>query len=30
MQVTHDKKLLIAFGRSRRASAWQNKEIMWS
>ena len=30
MQVTHDKKLLIAFGRSRRATTWQNREIMWS
>ena len=30
MKVAHDKKLLIALGRSRRASAWQNKEILWS
>jgi len=30
MKVTHDKKLLIALGRSRRASVWQNKEILWS
>ena len=30
MKVTHDKKLLIAFGRSRRTSIWKNKEILWS
>ena len=30
MQVTHDRKLLIAIGRSRKASQWQNKEMMWS
>ena len=30
MQVTHDKKLLIAIGRSRKAAQWQNKEMLWS
>lgn len=30
MQVTHDQKLLIAIGRSRKASQWQNKEFLWS
>lgn len=30
MQLTYDKKLLIALGRSRKASSWQNKELMWS
>lgn len=30
MQVTHDQKLLIAVGRSRRATQWQNKEFLWS
>ena len=30
MQVTHDKKLLIAIGRSRKAVQWQNKEMLWS
>ena len=30
MQVTHDKKLLIAIGRSRKATQWQNKEMLWS
>ena len=30
MQVTHDKKLLIAIGRSRKAAQWQNREILWS
>ena len=30
MQVKHDRKLLIAIGRSRKASQWQNKEMMWS
>ena len=30
MQVTEDRKLLIAVGRSRKAALWQNKEIMWS
>ena len=27
MQVKYDRKLLIAIGRSRKASQWQNKEI---
>jgi len=30
MHVTHDKKLLIAVGKSRKALNWQNKELMWS
>ena len=30
MNVTHDGKLLIAIGRSRKASQWQNKEMLWS
>ena len=30
MQVKYDHKLLIAIGRSRKASQWQNKEILWS
>ena len=30
MQVTHDQTLLIAVGRSRRATQWQNKEYLWS
>ena len=30
MNVTHDQKLLIAIGRSRRATQWQNKEFLWS
>ena len=30
MQVTHDQKLLIAVGRSRKASQWQHRELMWS
>ncbi len=30
MQVTEDRKLLIAVGRSRKAALWQNKEILWS
>ena len=30
MHVTHDKKLLIAVGRSRKSAQWQNKEILWS
>ena len=30
MKVAHDRKLLIAIGRSRKATQWQNKEIMWS
>ena len=30
MNITHDKKLLIAVGRSRKALKWQNKELMWS
>lgn len=29
MQVKHDRKLLIAIGRSRKASQWQNKEMFW-
>ena len=28
--VTEDRKLLIAVGRSRKATLWQNKEILWS
>ncbi len=28
--IKHDKKLLIAVGRSRKATQWQNKEMMWS
>lgn len=28
--VTEDRKLLIAVGRSRKATMWQNKEILWS
>jgi len=30
MQVSQDRKLLIAIGRSRKATLWQNKEILWS
>jgi len=30
MQVTQDRKILIAIGRSRKATVWQNKEILWS
>ena len=30
MQLKHDKKLLIAMGRSRKASQWQNKSLLWS
>ena len=30
MQVKYDRKLLIAIGRSRKASQWQNKEVLWS
>ncbi len=30
MHVIHDKKLLIAVGRSRKATQWQNKEMLWS
>ena len=30
MRVKHDRKLLIAIGRSRKASQWQNKEMLWS
>jgi len=30
MHVNHDRKFLIAIGRSRKASQWQNKEMMWS
>ena len=30
MQVTHDKKLLISIGRSRKAAQWQNREMLWS
>ena len=30
MQVKHDRKLLIAIGRSRKSSQWQNKEMLWS
>ena len=30
MQVKYDRKLLIASGRSRKASQWQNKEMLWS
>ena len=26
----HDRKLLIAVGRSRKSSQWQNKEMLWS
>ena len=30
LQVKYDRKLLIAIGRSRKASQWQNKEMLWS
>ena len=30
MQLNYDEKLLIAIGRSRKASQWQNKEMLWS
>ena len=30
MKMNHDRKLLIAIGRSRKASQWQNKEMLWS
>ena len=30
MQVKYDRKLLIAIGRSRKASQWQNREMLWS
>ena len=30
MNVSHDRKLLIAIGRSRMAKSWQNKEFLWS
>lgn len=30
MQITHDKKLLIATGRSRKTTQWQNREMLWS
>ena len=30
MQVKYDCKILIAIGRSRKASQWQNKEMLWS
>lgn len=30
MKVKYDHKLLIAIGRSRKASQWQNKEMLWS
>lgn len=30
MQVKHDRKLLIAIGRSRKSAQWQNKEMLWS
>ena len=30
MNVTHDGKLLIAVGRSRKSTQWQNKEFNWS
>lgn len=30
MKVTYDKKLLVALGRSRKATQWQNKELLWS
>ena len=30
MHVNHDRKLLLAIGRSRKATQWQNKEMMWS
>ena len=30
IELTHDRKLLIAIGRSRKATLWQNKEMLWS
>ena len=30
MQLNYDGKLLIAIGRSRKATQWQNKEMLWS
>ncbi len=30
MEVIQDRKLLIAVGRSRKSTLWQNKEITWS
>ena len=30
MHVNHDRKLLLAIGRSRKATQWQNKEMLWS
>lgn len=30
MNVTHDGKLLIAVGRSRKSAQWQNRELQWS
>ena len=30
MQLNYDGKLLIAVGRSRKATQWQNKEMLWS
>lgn len=30
MQLNYDGKLLIAVGRSRKATQWQNKEMQWS
>ena len=30
MQLNYDGKLLIAIGRSRKATQWQNREMQWS
>ncbi|MEG1013687.1 MAG: virulence-associated E family protein [Clostridia bacterium] len=30
MQINHDQKLLLAVGRSRKSTQWQNKEFLWS
>ena len=30
MKMNHDRKFLIAIGRSRKASQRQNKEMLWS
>ena len=30
MQLNYDGKLLIAIGRSRKATQWQNREMLWS
>ena len=30
MQLNYDGRLLIAVGRSRKATQWQNKEMLWS